>query len=160
MKASLPKCFVFVFQKHMVDVSYFIPFSGNQVMPISQFFLYFSNHSIRDTEECNFPCYNLANLKTKHHLSRVRCFKVFCILKSLRRYQKSLQARSASSELSPKVKESLVPALIFGNILYLVNLISLVSISTLLSDLRSVLPKCSPHPCLSTLQSAHSLLQF
>lgn len=71
-----------------------MPFSVNHLMLLSSSSLYFSNHSIRDTEECNLTCYNLANfqIKEKNHLSRAKYFKVSVFLGVLRKYQKILQA--------------------------------------------------------------------
>lgn len=86
IKGSLPMCFIFVFQKHMVDVSYSIFSISSHVFILALPFTY-QITALETLKSIIFPTMNnLANsqiLRKKTYLPRARCFKVFCFLKSL-----------------------------------------------------------------------------
>lgn len=130
----------------------FMPFSVNHLMHLSSSCIYFSNHSIRDSEEYNLTCYNLAKsqIKEEKSLNKTRCFKASVFLSVLRNTRKSYRPIcQILIVLQTETKSKFCPVLNFGNVLCLVNLIPLVSVSTSVFDLRSLLPECSPCPSLS-----------
>lgn len=98
----------------------------------------------------------ILKLKEKNHLSKARCFKGLCIPKSLEKISENPTGPFCQvlivpqNERKPKFWKCSAPCKVNFPL----------SISTLEPDLRSPLQKHSPCPCLSILQSAHSLLQF
>lgn len=142
-------CFIFVFQKHMVDVSYSIFTISSHVFILALPFIY-PITALETLKSVIFPTiYNLANsqiIRKKITYQEQGISKSSVFLRVLRKYLKILQTHSAKSQFSLKVKESLIPALNFRNVLHLVNLIFLIS---LVSALRSTAAK---EPTMSLLE--------
>lgn len=145
-------CFIFVFQKHMVDVSYSIFSISSHVFILALPFIY-QITALETLKSVIFTTINnLANsqiLRKKITYQEQGVSKSSVFLRVLRKYLKILQTHSDKSQLSLKVKESLVLALNSGRVLHLVNLIFLVSVSTLVSALKITATK---GPTMSLLE--------
>lgn len=149
MKGSLPKCSVF--QKHMVDDFHAIFSKSPHAFYLVPAFI-FQIIALATPKNIILSAITLQNLKLKkkNHLTRARCFKASVFLSVLRNTRKSYRPIcQVLIVLQTETKSKFCPVLNFGNVLCLVNLIPLVSVSTSVSDLRSLLPECSPCPSLS-----------